>query len=311
VVPAYNEEDNIGQLHQELCEALSKLCYPYEVVYVDDGSLDSTFARLEAIFRDDDHVRVIGHRRNFGQTEALLTGIKNAKGDVIVTIDADLQHDPADIGRLLGRILEGPDVVIGWRMHRRESFLTRTVPSRLANFLGRKLLGVDIHDFGCGLKAYRAECVRDVVVEGEGHLFLPAAVAARGYKVVEVKISDRARGSGSSKFGLNMMRRQLLDLLFFWFIVRYWRRPLHFFGSIGGGLVLLGLLAGLVQILRFVFLSPTTLMTPLLLMAAFLTLIGIQFISLGILFEVQMRPHQRVFEIKPAIILSRDNQIPR
>lgn len=313
MVPAYNEESNIGQLHQELRGALSKIGYQYEVVYVDDGSSDSTFARLEAIFRGDDHVTVIRHRRNFGQTEALVTGIKNAKGDVIVTIDADLQHDPADMDKLLGQILQGADAVIGWRTHREESFLTRTVPSRFANFLGRRLLGVEIHDFGCGLKVYRAECVRDVVVEGEGHLFLPAAVASRGYKVVEVKISDRARGSGSSKFGLNMMRRQLLDLVFFWFLVKYWRRPLHFFGSVGGGLILLGLAAGLVQLLRFVFLNPTTLMTPLLLMAAFLTLMGIQFISIGILFEVQMRPHHRVFEIKPAIVLSRENdsQSPR
>lgn len=306
VVPTYNEEENVEQLHSGLALALSKLGLPYEVIYVDDSSTDSTFGKLERIYKDDDRVKVIRHRRNLGQTEALVTGFKNAKGDVIVTIDADLQHDPADIGKLLEQILQGADAVIGWRTNRRESFLTRTIPSRLANFLGRTLLGVEIHDFGCGLKAYGAECIRDIIVEGEGHLFLPAAVAARGYKVVEVKISDRVRGSGSSKFGLNMMRRQVLDLIFFWFLVRYWRRPLHFFGTIGIVLMVLGLIAGVVQLLRFVFLNPTTLMTPLLLMATFLVLIGIQFISLGLLFEVEMRPHARVFDTRPAIILSHE-----
>lgn len=308
MVPAYNEEENIEPLHDELTSALAKLGFPYEVVYVDDGSTDSTFERLKGIYDHDSNVKVIKHRRNFGQTEALVTGFKNAKGDVIMTIDADLQHDPEDIGALLEPILNGADAVIGWRTRRKESFLTRTLPSRIANLLGRKLLGVEIHDFGCGLKAYRAECVRNVIVEGEGHLYLPAAVAARGYKISEVRINDRPRTSGSSKFGGSMMRRQFLDLVFFWFLVRYWRRPLHFFGTIGLVFLLMGMIAAAVQLIRFLLYNPTTLMTPLLLLAAFLALAGIQLISIGILFEVQMRPHGRSFEIEPALILSHEEQ---
>jgi glycosyltransferase involved in cell wall biosynthesis len=313
IVPVYNEEESIGRLHRELNSALPSLGFPYELIYVDDGSTDSTFARLEELFESDSHVRVLKHRRNFGQTEALVSGFKNAQGDVIVTIDADLQHDPRDMRMLLELISEGADAVIGWRINRQESFLRRTIPSRVANFLGRRLLGIELHDLGCGLKAYKAECVRNVIVEGDGHLFLPAAVAVRGYKVAEVKINDRPRGAGSSKFGASTMRRQFLDLIFFWFLLRYWRRPLHFFGTVGLALLLFGIAAGVVQVLRFFLYNPTTLMTPLLLLAAFLVLAGIQFVTTGILFEIEMRPHARTFEIQPAITLSheRASEVPR
>jgi len=307
VVPAYNEAENIVELHRELTAALAQNGLAYEVVYVDDGSTDSTPKTLLGIYNVDSHVKVIRHRRNMGQTEALTTGFKNAVGDVIVTIDADLQHDPKDIERVIEPITGGrADAVIGWRAIREESLLGRTVPSRLMNWLGRRLLGLQIHDFGCGLKAYKTECVRNVIVEGEGHLYLPAAVAVRGYRVSEVKINDRGRGSGSSKFGASVMRRQFLDLVFFWFLLRYWRRPMHFFGSVGLALVLVGIVAGVVQVLRFLLYNPTTLMTPLLLLAFFLTLAGIQFISTGILFEILMRPHGRSFEVQPEFVLSHE-----
>jgi len=308
VVPVYNEEHNVEQLHDELTEALPQIGLPYEIIYVDDGSTDSTYTRLVSVYDTDRHATVIRHRRNLGQTQALLTGFKHANGDVIVTIDADLQHDPKDMSKILQPILDGADAAIGWRVHRKESFLGRTVPSRIMNFFARRLLELEIHDFGCGLKAYRAECVRNVVVEGEGHLYLPAAVAVRGFKVTEVKIGDRERASGSSKFGARVMRRQFLDLIFFWFLVRYGRRPLHFFGSIGLVFLFLGIGAGVVQALRFLFYNPTTLMTPLLLLAVFLTLAGIQFITTGILFEIEMRPHARTFETQPVTILSHERK---
>jgi glycosyltransferase involved in cell wall biosynthesis len=309
VVPVHNEERNLEQLHKELASALSAIGYPYEIVWVEDGSTDSSYSRLKNIFAVDLHSRVVKHRKNLGQTQALVTAFRYARGDVIVTIDADLQHDPQDISKLLEQILAGADAVIGWRTYRKESLIRRTIPSRIMNVAARRLLGLDIHDFGCGLKAYRAECIRDAIVEGEGHLYLPAAVGMRGYKVVEVKIKDRKRALGSSKIGVSIMHRQLLDLIFFWFVVRYWRRPLHFFGSIGLAFLGLGVLLGVSQLLRFFFYSPTTLMTPLSLMAAFLALAGIQFMTTGVLFEMMMRPPGRSLEVTPAVILSHDESI--
>ena len=311
VVPVYNEEGNIEQLHSELTEVLPDIVRrpsSYEILYVDDGSTDSTFPKLEQIYQKDRHVRIIRHHANRGQTAALLTGFRNALGDVIVTIDADLQHDPRDIGRVVEPLLNGSDAVIGWRMRRKESFFGRTAPSRVANFLGRRLLGVQIHDFGCGLKAYKAECLRNVTVEGEGHLFLPAAVALRGYRLSEVKVTDRGRASGLSKFGRSMMARQFIDLVFFWFLVKYWRQPLLLFGSLGIGLLIIGICAGIIQLLRLFLYHPPSLMTPLTLLAVFLALAGLQFLSFGILLEFQMRPHAISLEVQPATILSHDEE---
>jgi len=230
VVPIHNEESNLPLLHEEIGRAVAAMGRSAEMVYVDDGSTDASYARLREIRAADPRVRVVKLRANFGQTPALAAGFEAARGRIVVTLDADLQNDPADVQRLLEELERGYDVVSGWRRHRREPFLSRRLPSKIANRIIATLTGIPIHDSGCTLKVYRASVVKNLPLYAEAHRFLPAIASIRGARVSEVVVADRPRRFGKSKYGIGRTVRVLFDLLKVRVLVRFSSRPLHWFG---------------------------------------------------------------------------------
>ncbi len=293
VLPIYNEEESIPALREELPAALDAIGKSYEIICVDDGSRDGTFAALKAWQSQDDRVHVIRFRRNFGQTAAFAAGFDRARGDVVITMDADLQNDPADIPKLLAKMDEGFDVVSGWRVERWQeglkSFIVRKVPSATANWLISKTTGVYLHDYGCSLKAYRNEVVKGIKLYGDMHRFVPAIASWFGVTVAEVPVTYRSRQFGTSKYGAGRIFRVLLDLMTVRFLLGYSTRPIRIFGAWG----LISLLAGfgisvyltIIKLLYNVSLSDR----PLLLMAVLLMVVGIQLISMGLLGELMVR----------------------
>ena len=239
VIPLYNEAESVPALHAELSAALDALDCASEVIVVDDGSRDGSFAALRAVHERDPRWIILRFRRNHGQTAALSAGFEKARGEVVVTLDADLQNDPQDIPRLLAALDEGHDIVSGWRVNRREPFLTRRLPSMLANRLISRVTGVRLHDYGCTLKAYRSVVVKNIQLYGELHRFIPAVASQIGVQVAEVAVNDRPRRHGRSKYGISRTVRVLLDLITVQFILGYSTRPLQVFGGLGllsGGL---------------------------------------------------------------------------
>src|SRR5690606_25771532 len=233
VIPLYNEEDNVPELHRALTPVLEGTGHHYEVIAIDDGSSDSTYARLKAIYEADSRWRILRLRRNFGQTAGMSAGFDAARGKVVITIDGDLQNNPEDIPRLLEKIEEGYDIVSGWRQNRKEPFLSRRLPSMLANGLISRTTHVKLHDYGCTLKAYRAEVVKNVKLYGELHRFIPAIASWMGVVVCEIPVSDRARKYGKSKYGIWRTFRVIMDLITVSFLLRFSTKPLHIFGSVG------------------------------------------------------------------------------
>ncbi|MCS7287587.1 MAG: glycosyltransferase family 2 protein, partial [Roseiflexus sp.] len=291
VVPVYNEEENIPHLYERLTSELEHLGLPYEIIAVDDGSRDRSFALLRDLARADRRLRVVRLRRNFGQTAAFSAGFDRARGEVVVTIDADLQNDPADIGALLAKIEEGYDVVSGWRAHRQDPFLNRRLPSIIANRLISWATGVRLHDYGCSLKAYRLEVVRGIRLYGELHRFIPAIASWQGVTVTELPVRHAPRRFGRSKYGISRTLRVLLDLVTVRFLLSYGTRPMQIFG-------LLGLLAGGSGVLIGAYLTWIKLAygaaiadRPLLLLAVLLIVLGVQFISLGLIGELVVRTY--------------------
>ncbi|MFQ6087500.1 MAG: glycosyltransferase family 2 protein [Candidatus Methanofastidiosia archaeon] len=286
VIPVLNEEANLKVLYESLKEVLEN--FDSEIVFVDDGSSDSTFEILKKLHEIDERVRVIRFRKNFGQTSAIQAGIEFSRGDVIVTMDSDLQNDPRDIPKLLKRIGEF-DVVSGWRKERKDSFLKKRVPSHISNFLARKLTGVEIHDFGCTLKAYRREALKDLKLFGETHRYIPALVSWKGYSVSEVVVGHRERGGGKSKYDYKRLFKGFLDLINIKFLMSYSSRPLHFFGFLGLLQVFFGGIIGLYLATLRLFYSQSIQNRPLLLLAILLMVLGIQFITMGFLSEIIIR----------------------
>jgi glycosyltransferase involved in cell wall biosynthesis len=285
VVPVLDEVDSLPALYRELTDVLEPLGRSYELLFVDDGSHDGSFATLEKLHRSDDRVRVIQHRRNFGKAAALQSGFRAARGEVIVTLDADLQDDPAELPRLLQHLEDGYDLVSGWKQNRQDP-ASKTLPSRLFNRATAWLTGVKLRDFNCGYKAYRREVVEELRLYGELHRFIPALAAWRGFRVDEIAVHHRPRRFGRSKYGSARFWRGSLDLLTVLFLTRYTRRPLHLFGSLGllawaaGGSVNLYLaalwLAGVRPIGN----------RPLLAFGILGMLVGLQFFCLGLLSEL-------------------------
>lgn len=235
VIPFYNEEQNVLPLLEELYRELRRLGRPFEVVGVDDGSTDATFARLRSFAARERSLRCVRFRRNFGQTAAMSAGIEAARGDVIVPMDGDMQNDPADIGKLLD-VLHGPpgyDVVSGWRKDRKDKELGRKLPSRIANRLISAISGVTLHDYGCSLKAYRREVLEDVKLYGEMHRFIPVYASWRGAKVTEIVVNHRARRAGRSNYGLGRTGKVILDLMVVKFLGSYATKPIYLFGGFG------------------------------------------------------------------------------
>jgi glycosyltransferase involved in cell wall biosynthesis len=291
VVPFHNEEENVTKLYDRVKDVMEQVGVSFEMVFVDDGSRDRTYRLLEEIAAVDSRVLLIKLRRNFGQTSALAAGFDHASGDAILAMDGDLQHDPAEIPLLLGKLEEGYDVVSGWRAQRADNVVFRRLPSRVANWLMARLSGVDIHDFGTTFKAYRREVIQNIPLYGDMHRFIPALASWYGATICEVAISNPARESGQSHYGLSRTFRVFFDLLTIRFLLKYMTRPLHFFGGVG----LLGVLSGggiAVWLLLHKLLSRHDVVGehgPWFIIAGVLILAGIQLVGVGLLGELQVR----------------------
>lgn len=291
VIPIYNEAENIEALHAEVTAALAPEPLDYEIVYVDDGSSDQSFALLEKIAQADPRAVVVGFRRNYGQTAAMSAGFDHARGQVIVTMDGDLQNDPRDIPKLLAKLDEGFDIAAGWRFNRQDPFLTRKLPSRLANGLISRITKVRLHDYGCTLKAFRREVVRGIRLYGEMHRFIPAIASHLGVKIVEVPVNHRPRTAGKSKYGLGRTVRVVLDLITVKFLLSYATRPIQVFGLWGLLAGCSGFLLALYYAFERLFLRVPLGNKPGLLLAVLLMFIGVQLISIGLVGELQVRTY--------------------
>jgi len=291
VVPIYNEEENVAALYASIRDALAKTSLEYETIFVDDGSSDASFKLLKEIAAQDQRVKLLRFRRNFGQTAAMSAGFDAAKGAVIVPMDGDLQNDPADIPRLLDKLHEGYDVVSGWRKDRKDTFITRKIPSLLANSLISTLTGVHLHDYGCTLKAYRREVLDGINLYGEMHRFVPALASQVGAKVTELPVNHRPRLYGKSKYGISRTLRVVLDLMTVKFLLAYSTKPIQLFGKWGVYTLLAGCLSGATTLYMKLFENMSMNRNPLLILTAFLLFMGIQFIVLGLLGELNARTY--------------------
>jgi glycosyltransferase involved in cell wall biosynthesis len=291
VVPIKDEEPNITPLYTRLTAVLETLGRPYEIICIDDGSRDATPRLLRELAEHDPRLRVVRMRRNFGQTAAFSAGFDRAQGDVVITIDADLQNDPADIPRLLEKLDEGYDVVSGWRKDRHDAYWSRKVPSQLANGLISWTTGVALHDYGCSLKAYRTEVLQNIQLYGELHRFIPAIASWQGVAVAELPVNHAPRVAGKSKYGLSRTLRVVLDLVTVRFLLSYGTRPMQIFGLIGLISIGLGALINLYLVVLKLLSGWTEPLAnrPLLLLGILLIIIGVQFISIGLIGELVIR----------------------
>jgi glycosyltransferase involved in cell wall biosynthesis len=309
VIPVRNESPNIRPLYDELTTTLVRGGRSYEIIIIDDGSTDDTFDQLAALQSRDPHLRIIRFRRNFGQTAAFAAGFAYARGRLVVTADGDLQNDPADISSMADAIDEGYDIVCGWRKDRKDKFATRRVPSVLANKLISWATGVELHDYGCSLKVFRAEVVKPLRLYGEMHRFLPAIASQFGVRIKEVVVNHRARTAGTTKYGLSRTVRVVLDLVTVKFLLSYSTRPLQIFGLMGLGALAAGVL--ITGYLGYVRLTTTQGIgdRPLLLLGMLLLFIGVQLVTFGLLAELQARTYYES-QNKPVYAIREIRQTP-
>jgi glycosyltransferase involved in cell wall biosynthesis len=291
VIPLYNEEESIPHLREALEAAIANYGQPAEVIIVDDGSKDRSFALLRDIAAEDPRFTIIRFRRNFGQTAAFAAGFNQARGDVVITMDADLQNDPMDIPKLMAKIDEGYDIVSGWRKDRQDRYWDRKLPSMMANRLISNVTDVRLHDYGCSLKAYRRDVLQHVHLYGELHRFIPALASQVGGTVTEVPVNHRARQYGRSKYGISRTVRVMLDLITVWFLGTYSTRPIHVFGTLGLLSAAGGVAIGLFLTFLKIFLNENIGNRPLLLLAVLLVVIGVQLITMGLLGEMITRTY--------------------
>jgi glycosyltransferase involved in cell wall biosynthesis len=291
VIPVFNEAPNLAVLHAELARVLTDVAQDYEVLYIDDGSLDDSAAVLRQLQERDPHVGVVRFTRNYGQTAALAAGFDHAAGELIVTMDADRQNDPADIPALLTKLGDGYDMVTGWRVSRRDPWLTRRLPSMVANGLIGLITGVRLHDYGCTLKVLRRDMVAGLRLYGEMHRFIPALVSDLGGRVTEIPVHHRPRVAGTSKYGLSRTMRVLLDLIAVKFLTSYSTRPIQVFGAIGLLCSTTGLgITGVLGVER-IFFGVELANRPIVWLGILLTLMGLQFITMGLLGELLVRTY--------------------
>ncbi len=291
VIPICDEVESLPHLLEAIATTLTSSQLSYEIICVDDGSKDGSaeYLKEQANIRSD--LKAVLLRRNYGQTAAMAAGFNYARGKAIVTLDADLQNDPADIPRLLAKLAEGYDLVSGWRKHRKDAAITRLLPSKIANWLIGRVTGVELHDYGCSLKAYRTELVADMNLYGELHRFLPALAYIEGARITEMPVGHHARRYGRSKYGLGRTFRVLMDLLTIWFMKTFLTRPMHVFGLLGLLSMLLGILLGGYLTFLKLGLGQVIGNRPLLILAVVLLLTGIQLFSVGLLAELLMRTY--------------------
>ena len=302
VIPIRNESPNIDALYAELTRVLDGWGRSYEVLAVDDGSTDDSFDRLARCQQRDPRWRIVRFRRNFGQTAAFAAGFRHARGRLIATSDGDLQNDPGDLPEMVRRIDEGHDIVCGWRKDRKDAWLTRRLPSAIANRLISWATGVHLHDYGCSLKVFRAEVVKPLKLYGEMHRFLPAIASEMGVKIDEMVVNHRPRKHGESKYGLSRTFRVILDLLTVKFLLSYSTRPLQMFGLIGVPMGLLGFVIGLYLSYERLFGYESIANRPLLLLAVLLIFCGIQLVTMGLLAEIMARTYHESQD-KPTYVI--------
>jgi len=291
VIPVYNEEDNVAEGFREVSQVLSSMNRPYEVIYVDDGSRDATVARLLECGGNDPHLKLVQLRRNFGQTAAMAAGFDHTTYEIVVALDGDLQNDPAEIPQMVAKLEEGYDLVAGWRKARRDKFISRKLPSMIANRLISWSTDVRLHDYGCTLKVMTGEIARGLHLYGEMHRFIPALANEMGARIVEVPVNHRERRFGKSKYGISRTVRVVLDLLTVKFLLGYSKRPIHLFGVVGVLSSLMGLLVlGSITWDRFIGHIPMG-NRPLLPLGVMMVIIGLQFLVFGLLAEVLARTY--------------------
>jgi hypothetical protein len=306
VAPVYNEKGNLLPLHQRLVAVLADLGRAFEIIYVDDGSADGSFDELKELAEHDPRARIVRLRRNFGQTAAIGAGVDNARGQFIVLIDADNQNDPSDIPRLMAVAEQGYDVVSGWRQHRQDA-ASRTLPSHAANRLISAVTGVNLHDYGCTLKVYRGDLLRQLKLYGEMHRFIPAYLAQLGARVTELPVTHHPRVVGRSKYGMSRIFRVILDLLTVKFFATYHTRPMHLFGVLGLVCLVLSAVTALAMIVQKIALGVSMIQTPLLVLAAVLLLMGTNALFLGLLGELVMRTYFEAQRKRPYQVRSMVN----
>ena len=292
IIPVYNEAENLPLLQKALQDTMEKLGMPWQVVYVDDGSVDNSLDVLNGLgCADPDHSCVVVLRRNYGQTAAIAAGIDHSDGDVIILMDADLQNDPGDIPMMMDKIVEGYDVVSGWRVHRQDTFFTRTLPSRLANSLISVVTGVHLHDYGCTLKAYRREVITGFRLYGEMHRFIPAFASRVGAKIIEVPVHHHARKFGKAKYGLERTIKVVLDLFTVKFLLSYADRPIYLFGGTGLIMMALSAIVLLFLLIRRVVIGVPVLGSPFFILAMMVSILGFQSILMGLIAELLARTY--------------------
>ena len=290
VVPLLNEQGNIGPLYNQITQALSG-GFDYEIIFVDDGSDDGSFAELTRLQKDDARVRVIRFRKNFGQTAALSAGFAHARGESIAALDADLQNDPADIPKMIARLDEGFDVVSGWRKKRHDNAITRLIPSKIANWLIARITGVKLHDFGCTLKVYRREVLAETKLYGEMHRFIPALASWSGASIAEIVVNHRPRTAGVAKYGLGRTMKVVLDLITVKFLGSFSTKPIYIFGGLGAISAIGAIITGLAVIYQKIASDSDMSGNPLLILTAMLITATIQFILMGLLAELMVRTY--------------------
>jgi len=291
VIPVHNEQDNVLPLYQRVSAAMQHIGSDYEVIAVNDGSTDLTETNLKAVADRDPRFKVVNFRRNFGQTAALMAGIDFASGSIIIGLDGDLQNDPADIPRLLEKLAEGYDVVSGWRINRKGGMLTRKLPSLVANWLISRMSGVHLHDFGCTLKAYKKDVVKDVKLYGEMHRFIPIYASWQGGKVAEIPVNDFPRSHGHSKYGLERIVKVILDLMVVKFLASYADRPIYVFGGFGLASIALSFASGVLALYLKFFEHTSFISTPLPLLVVLSFITGVMSILMGLIAEIIMRTY--------------------
>jgi len=305
VVPVYNEEQSIESVVEELIEALGAQGWAYEVIIVDDGSVDKTWDRVQGLCKKHKELGAIRFSRNYGQTGALSAGFSRAVGKIIVTMDGDGQNDPRDIVKMIAKMKDGYDLVNGWRRERKDDYFRRVVPSRMANWLISLFTGLWLKDYGCGLKCYQAELVKRIRLYGEMHRMIPALAYWAGARVAEIPVNHRERRGGNSKYDMSRIFSVLFDLLTVKFFMGYFTRPLHFFGSAGLLLFLLSLVAFLVMVVMKVFYYVDMTGNPFLVLGTLLMIIGMQLVGLGLLGEVSIRIYYEVQD-KPTYFIKEE-----
>lgn len=302
IIPAYNEEENVKTIYLQLIKVLNKLKYIYEIIFIDDGSKDRTLQILKQLAKNDKKLKIISFNRNFGQSAAISAGFQCAKGNIIVTMDADLQNDPADIPKLLNKLGEGYDVVCGWRKKRNDPFVKKKLPSMISNFITSKLTGLKIHDFGCTFRVYKKQVVKDIGIYGEMHRYIPALALFEGYSVGEIEVKHNPRLRGETKYGISRIFKGLSDLITMSFIEKYGMRPGHFFTPIGIVSFIIGSLI-LTYLVAISLIYRVSIIRPALYVSMVLILGGIQFVIFGILSEMLTKiryeiKHEKFYKVR-------------